>query len=97
MTAVPIENPVINSPFVEPARHFRVVDGQVSGEVDERRRPSEFFVPVAKPRKASPQMALQFGAGVRQQQNARGGSDPDAVPGPGAVGGGSVSTRLREA
>ena len=64
-----IENPVINSPFVEPTRHFRVVDGQVSGEILDGRRPSEFFVPVAKPKKASAQLALQFGAGVRQQQN----------------------------
>jgi type III restriction enzyme len=64
-----IENPVINSPFVEPTRHFKVVDGQVAGDIEEGRRPSEFFVPVAKPRKSSPQMALQFGAGVRQQPN----------------------------
>jgi len=64
-----IENPVINSPYAEPARHFRVVDGQVTGEIDPRRRPSEFFVPVAKPKKASPQLALQFGGGARQQPN----------------------------
>jgi phosphoenolpyruvate synthase/pyruvate phosphate dikinase len=30
-----IENPVINSPFVEPARHFTVVDGQVSGQTND--------------------------------------------------------------
>jgi len=54
-----IENPVINSPFVEPGRHFRVEDGQVTGAIDERRRPSAFFVPVAKLRKAAPQLALQ--------------------------------------
>jgi type III restriction enzyme len=65
----PIENPVINSPFVEPAKHFRVVDGQIAGDIDERRRPSEFFVPVAKPKKASPQLALQFGGSVKQQPN----------------------------
>jgi type III restriction enzyme len=64
-----IENPVINSPFVEPARHFRVVDGQVSGAIEPRRRSSEFFVPVAKPKKASPQLALQFGGGTKQQPN----------------------------
>lgn len=64
-----IENPVINSPFLEPLRHFKVVDGQIAGEIEEGRRPSEFFVPVAKPKKASPQLALQFGAGVRQQPN----------------------------
>jgi Type III restriction enzyme, res subunit. len=64
-----IENPVINSPFVEPAMHFKVVDGLVSGEIEPRRRASEFFVPVAKPKKASAQLALQFGGGTRQQQN----------------------------
>ena len=67
--AAPIDNPVINSPFVEPTRHFKVVDGQVSGEIEDGRRPSEFFVPVAKPKKASPQLALQFGGSTRQQQN----------------------------
>jgi type III restriction enzyme len=64
-----IDNPVINSPFAEPTRHFRVVDGQVTGAIEDGRRPSEFFVPVPRPRKASPQLALQFGGGVRQQPN----------------------------
>jgi type III restriction enzyme len=64
-----IENPVINSPFIEPKRHFPVVDGRVVGEPVDGRRPSEFFVPVAKPKKASPQLALQFGGSVRQQPN----------------------------
>jgi type III restriction enzyme len=67
--AAAIENPVINSPFTEPAKHFRVVDGQVTGEIEPRRRPSEFFVPVARPRKTTPQLSLQFGGDVRQQQN----------------------------
>ena len=65
----PIDNPVINSPFVEPTRHFKVVDGQIAGDIEDGRRPSEFFVPVAAPKKKSPQLALQFGAGVRQQPN----------------------------
>ncbi|MBF6604366.1 MAG: DEAD/DEAH box helicase family protein [Chloroflexi bacterium] len=70
MTAVPIEHPVINSPYHEPVRHFATSrDGEISGEIEPRRRLSEFFVPVAKPRKASPQLAIQFGAGVRQQPN----------------------------
>ena len=69
MPPTTIENPVINSPFVEPAKHFRVVDGLVSGEIEPKRRPSEFFVPVAKPKKASAQLALQFGGGTRQQPN----------------------------
>jgi type III restriction enzyme len=69
LTGTPIDNPVINSPFREPTRHFTVVDGQVSGDIVEGRRPSEFFVPVAAPKKKSPQLALQFSAGIRQQPN----------------------------
>src|SRR3954469_25017675 len=67
--AAAIDNPVINSPFKAPTRHFNVVDGRVSGEIAEGRRPSEFFVPVARPKKATPQLALEFGGGIRQQQN----------------------------
>ena len=29
----PIDNPVINSPFVAPTRHFKVVSGQIAGEI----------------------------------------------------------------
>jgi type III restriction enzyme len=50
-----IENPVINSPFVEPTQHFATTDGQVTGEIEPRRRASAFFVPVAQPRKRSHQ------------------------------------------
>ena len=47
MTQGPIESPIINSPFVEPAQHFvTTADGTVTGEIEPRRRPSEFFVPV---------------------------------------------------
>jgi type III restriction enzyme len=64
-----IENPVINSPFVEPKRHFVLVDGQPTGQIEERRRSSEFFVPVAPPRKRSAQMTIdQFGM-IKQQPN----------------------------
>jgi type III restriction enzyme len=66
-----IENPIINSPFVEPVRHFLTQsDGTVTGEIDERRRPSEFFVPVARPKKLSGQLTMdQFGGPKRQQPN----------------------------
>ena len=71
MTQNPIENPVINSPFVEPRQHFATTsDGQVTGEIVPRRRPSEFFVPVARPKKASPQLTMDaFGGPTRQQPN----------------------------
>jgi len=50
-----IENPVINSPYVEPVQHFRTLaDGTVTGEIEPRRRPSEFFVPSPDPSASAP-------------------------------------------
>jgi hypothetical protein len=34
VTQGPIANPVIDSPFAEPGRHSKVVEGQVSGELE---------------------------------------------------------------
>ncbi|MEX2548555.1 MAG: DEAD/DEAH box helicase family protein [Chloroflexota bacterium] len=71
MAQATIDNPVINSPFVEPQRHFVMLDGKPTGEIEERRRPSEFFVPVAQPKKKSAaQLTLdQFGPPTKQQPN----------------------------
>lgn len=41
-----IENPVINGPFDEPARHFRFDDDGITDEIVAERRPSGYFVPV---------------------------------------------------
>jgi type III restriction enzyme len=48
---VVIENPIINSPFDEPTRHFRFSDEGITNEIDNGRRPSSYFVPIAKPKK----------------------------------------------
>jgi type III restriction enzyme len=48
---VVIENPIINSPFDEPTRHFRFSDKGITNEIDNGRRPSSYFVPIAKPKK----------------------------------------------
>ena len=48
---VVIENPIINSPFGEPTRHFRFTDEGITNEVIEGRRTSSYFVPIAKPKK----------------------------------------------
>ncbi len=66
-----IENPVINSPFVEPKLHFVMADGKPTGDIEPRRRPSEFFVPVAQPKKKSAaQLSFdQFGPPTKQQPN----------------------------
>ncbi len=51
MSQVVIENPIINSPFVEPTRHFRFTDDGITNEVVQRRRTSSYFVPIARPKK----------------------------------------------
>lgn len=51
MTQVVIENPIINSPFIEPTRHFRFTDEGITNEVIDGRRSSSYFVPIARPKK----------------------------------------------
>jgi len=52
MKEVVIENPILNSPFREPTRHFRFNDAGITNEVaDGERRVSSYFVPIAQPRK----------------------------------------------
>lgn len=51
MTQVVIENPIINSPFAEPNRHFRFTDEGITDEVVDGRRSSSYFVPIARPKK----------------------------------------------
>lgn len=47
-----IENPILNSPFAEPARHFRFDDqDRITDQAVEGRRPSSYFVPIASPKK----------------------------------------------
>jgi type III restriction enzyme len=58
MSQVVIENPVINSPYREPARHFRFADDGITDQIDEGRRTSSYFVPIAQPRKKSKQLAF---------------------------------------
>ena len=48
---VVIENPIINSPFEEPKRHFRFDDEGITNEIVGSRRSSCYFIPIAKPKK----------------------------------------------
>ena len=59
MSQVVIENPIINSPFDEPTRHFRFTDEGITDEIDELRRTSSYFVPIARPKKKGSKQ-LQF-------------------------------------
>jgi len=58
MRQVVIENPVINSPFGEPDRHFRFTEEGITDETVHGRRISSYFVPIARPKKKGKQ--LQF-------------------------------------
>jgi type III restriction enzyme len=66
-----LSNPILNSPFDPPERHFELGERGPTGEIKEGRRPSESFIPVPKPSKGSgEQQALDFDAtGERLEQN----------------------------
>ena len=51
MSQVVIENPIINSPFDEPTRHFRFSDEGITNETVDGRRTSSYFVPIAQSKK----------------------------------------------
>lgn len=58
MAQTAIENPVINSPFIELARHFRFTDEGITDEIIEERRSSSYFIPIARPKKKGKQLAF---------------------------------------
>ena len=49
MRQVIIENPVLNSPFDEPSRHFRFDEEGITNDIVEERRISSYFIPIAQP------------------------------------------------
>lgn len=53
-----IENPILNTPFDEPARHFRFDDEGITGQIVEGRRSSTYFVPIPQPKKKGKQLPL---------------------------------------
>ncbi|MGL4502156.1 MAG: BPTD_3080 family restriction endonuclease, partial [Planktothrix sp.] len=55
MSQVVIENPIINSAFSEPQRHFRFDDDGITDEEVLSRRISHYFIPIAQPKKKSKQ------------------------------------------
>lgn len=61
MKQVIIENPIINSAFEEPLRHFRFDDEGITSDIVEKRRKSHYFIPIAKPKKKSQQLDLDLG------------------------------------
>lgn len=60
MKQIVIENPVINSPFEEPRRHFEFTNEGITNKVVEARRVSSYFMPIAKPKAKGKQAQLLF-------------------------------------
>jgi type III restriction enzyme len=55
---VVIENPVLNSAFDEPKRHFRFTDEGITNDTAEGRRISSYFVPIPRPKKKGKQLVF---------------------------------------
>ncbi len=56
-----IQNPILNSPFLEPAKHWKFGEDGITDEVVFARRISSYFVPIPPPKKKVAQLALQTG------------------------------------
>ncbi|HZH97624.1 MAG TPA: hypothetical protein VEX38_01520, partial [Fimbriimonadaceae bacterium] len=54
-----IENPVINSAFAEPLRHFRFSEDGITNEIVEGRRKSTYFMPIPKAKKRGQQLVFE--------------------------------------
>ena len=58
--ATPIDNPILNSPFEEPSRHFAFDDDGITSEVARGRRESVSFIPIPPPKKKAKQASFEF-------------------------------------
>jgi len=58
MTQVIIENPILNSPYEEPARHFRFSDEGITDEIVDARPVSSYFMPIPAAKKRGKQLAF---------------------------------------
>ncbi|MDQ3691539.1 MAG: DEAD/DEAH box helicase family protein [Chloroflexota bacterium] len=56
-----IENPILNSPFREPERHFKFDEDGITSEIVDERRRSTYFIPIAQPKR-------KVAKGVPQEQ-----------------------------
>jgi type III restriction enzyme len=53
-----IENPILNTPYREPTRHFHFGEEGITNEIVETRRPSTYFVPIPPPKKKGKQLVF---------------------------------------
>ncbi len=69
MPQVVIENPILNSPYEEPRRHFRFSDDGITNDIVEARRSSQYFVPIPQPRKRGKQLVFTEWTQDRVEEN----------------------------
>ncbi len=62
------DHPILNSPYLPPARHWELDgDGQPTQKIEETRRPAKFITPIPKPKKrkgATNNLELEFDDGT---------------------------------
>ncbi|WP_343387779.1 hypothetical protein [Candidatus Amarobacter glycogenicus] len=58
MPLVVIENPILNSPYAVPSRYRLFDEEGITNDIQEGRRPSSYFVPIAAPKKKGNQLAF---------------------------------------
>jgi type III restriction enzyme len=68
-TRTTIENPVINSPFEEPRRHFQFSDEGITDTIVQGRRKSVYFNPIPKPKTRGKNAELDFPVESRPEEN----------------------------
>jgi type III restriction enzyme len=74
MPQVVIDNPVINSPFEEPTRHFRFDNDGITDDIVDARRVSAYFIPIAQPRKKDAKQLkfdTEWTSGASRHDNAK--------------------------
>ncbi len=54
-----IDNPILNSPFREPSRHWRFGDSGITNDAAEGRRPSSYFMPIPASKVRGRQLQLE--------------------------------------
>src|SRR5690606_21904611 len=57
--AVTIENPILNSPYEAPTRHWRFDEAGITSTVEDSRRTSAYFMPIARPKKKGAQKTFE--------------------------------------
>lgn len=68
-TRTTIENPVINSPFEEPKRHFKFTDEGITDTIVAGRRKSVYFNPIPRPKTRGKNLELDFPVESRPEEN----------------------------